>query len=120
MPDVITFQQALERANGTRHVLLGNGFSRACRDNIFSYGALFDQADFEGLSPAARNAFGALQTTDFEVVIRALKQAALLAAVYLEDNPQLAANSLSSCKKLMSYSIRKIPHPCGIISSVFL
>ncbi|SRR5713101_5003737 len=90
MPDVITFQQALDRADGTRHVLLGNGFSRACRDNIFSYGALFDQANFEGLSPAARNAFAALHTTDFEVVIRALKQAALLAALYLQDNPQLA------------------------------
>ncbi len=90
MPAVITFQQALERASGTKHVLLGNGFSRACRDDIFSYDALFNQAKFEGLSPASRNAFGALNTTDFEVVIRALKQAALLAAVYLDNNPELA------------------------------
>jgi len=91
MREVIAFQQALERAIEPRRALLGNGFSRACQDDIFSYGALFDQANFEGLSPAARTAFGALNTTDFEVVIRALKQAALLVAVYLEeDHPEVA------------------------------
>lgn len=90
MLEVITFKQALERATETKHILLGNGFSRACRNDIFSYAALFDQAKFAGISPAARNAFGALNTTDFEVVIRALKQAALLVAVYLENNPDLA------------------------------
>jgi hypothetical protein len=89
MPEVITFQQALERTTGTRHLLLGNGFSRACRDDIFRYDALFDQANFAGLSPAARLSFGALGTTDFEVVIRALKQSALLAAVYLENVPDV-------------------------------
>src|SRR6266403_640686 len=91
MPEVIAFQQALERAIEPRRALLGNGFSRACQDDIFSYGALFDQANFEGLSPAARTAFGALNTTAFEGVIRALKQAALLVAVYLEeDHPEVA------------------------------
>jgi len=90
MPEVITFQQALEQATHHKHVLLGNGFSRACRDDIFSYDALFDQANFDGLSPSARNAFEVLATTDFEVVIRALKQAARLASIYLEDDPDLA------------------------------
>lgn len=90
MPEVITFQRALERAEGQRHLLLGNGFSRACRDDIFSYDALFNRARFGALSPAARNAFGALDTTDFEIVIRALKQAARLAAVYLENDPEFA------------------------------
>jgi hypothetical protein len=90
MPEVITFQQALERAIEPTHALLGNGFSRACQDDIFSYGALFDRANFEGLSPAARGAFGALNTTDFEVVIRAMKQTALLAAVYLEEDHEVA------------------------------
>jgi hypothetical protein len=90
MHEVITFQEALERASDTKHLLAGNGFSRACRNDIFSYSALFNQANFDGLSPAARNAFGALNTTDFEVVIRALKQAALLASVYQENNPELS------------------------------
>ena len=26
------------------HVLLGNGFSRACREDIFAYGSLFERA----------------------------------------------------------------------------
>lgn len=89
MPTVITYQQALERAVGTKHVLLGNGFSRAYRNDIFSYDALFNQANFSGLSAAARAAFAALNTTDFEVVIRALKQTALLAAVYVREDPAL-------------------------------
>jgi hypothetical protein len=62
--------------------LLGNGFSRACRDDIFAYGALFDRADFGRLSANAKRAFEKLQTTDFEVVIRALRNAAILCELY--------------------------------------
>jgi hypothetical protein len=90
MPDVITFEQAVARSTAPRHVLLGNGFSRACRDDIFSYDALFDRANFVGRSPTVRGAFEALQTSDFEVVIRALKQTAALARIYFEDHPELA------------------------------
>jgi hypothetical protein len=64
------------------HALLGNGFSRACRDDIFAYGALFDRADFAALSPSARSAFDALGTRDFEVVIQALRQSERLLPVY--------------------------------------
>lgn len=64
------------------HVLLGNGFSRAYRDDIFAYGALFDRADFAKLSPSARAAFDVLKTRDFETVIRALRRGADLAALY--------------------------------------
>jgi hypothetical protein len=82
MPDVITFAQALEQANGPKHVLLGNGFSRAYRDDIFSYDALFNRANFSGASPTVRDVFQALQTRDFEIVIKALRQAAQLWPVY--------------------------------------
>ena len=51
--------------------MLGNGFSRALRDDIFSYQALFDQADFANLSAQAKQAFADLHTTDFEAVMRA-------------------------------------------------
>lgn len=93
MPDVITFEDALRDSgeqNLRRHLMLGNGFSRAYRDDIFAYGALFDRANFDNLSPTARSAFTALSTTDFEVVMRALRQAAALAAVYAEELPDLA------------------------------
>jgi len=91
MPNVITFQQALEQSPDPkkRKVLLGNGFSRACKDDIFSYEALYKQADFQSLSPAAHEAFKALGTIDFEIVIKALRQMALLARVYIEDRPDL-------------------------------
>ena len=43
-----TFAEALQRTRDApkRHLMLGNGFSRALRDDIFAYGALFDRADF--------------------------------------------------------------------------
>ena len=92
MPEVISFAHALEVAEnlGKKHLLLGNGFSRACRDDIFSYDALFDRADFSRLSATARAAFIAMQTKDFELVMRALKQAAKLLEVYLPANQELA------------------------------
>src|SRR5258708_3459027 len=67
------------------HALLGNGFSRACRDDIFAYGALFDRADFGQLSSSAREAFQALDTRDFEVVIHALRQGTRLLHLYGVD-----------------------------------
>src|SRR5579871_1084661 len=91
-PVLLNFGDALRRAEEGRpkHVLLGNGFSRACRNNIFAYEALFSRADFTNM-PLAQRAFQALSTTDFEKVMNALRMAALLVPVYAADNPQLAA-----------------------------
>lgn len=92
MPDleVLSFVDALSLAPETskRHALLGNGFSRAWRDDIFSYDALLEQARFENLSPFARRAFEALGTTDFEEVMRALRSAATLVNLY-DNNAEL-------------------------------
>jgi hypothetical protein len=43
VPEAIDFQQAIEQSpdRKKRKVLLGNGFSRACKDDIFSYEALY-------------------------------------------------------------------------------
>ncbi len=62
---VLSFQQAIKESASCnkRHLLLGNGFSIACRANIFRYDKLFEQADFTNLSKAARDAFGAIGTT---------------------------------------------------------
>jgi len=80
----MTFDQAIRESDRytKRHVLLGNGFSIACRPNIFVYGRLFEQADFSELSPAARNACEALGTQDFEHVIHALRDASRLISLY--------------------------------------
>lgn len=72
---MMTFQQALKDSVqfNTRHALLGNGFSIACRPDIFLYGKLYERADFSSLSPYTKNAFEALSTQDFERVIKALR-----------------------------------------------
>ncbi len=81
---MFTFEQALaDSANYSRkHLLLRNGFSIACRPNIFVYGKLFERADFSRLSPFAKRAFTALKTQNFERVIKALRDTKSLAAIY--------------------------------------
>ncbi len=80
----LTLDKAIKKHSPDKkpHVLLGNGFSRACRDDIFSYKSLFERADFEKCSAEAKAAFGALNTTDFEIVMRAMRSAAALLEVY--------------------------------------
>jgi hypothetical protein len=86
------FKNALRkvREGSKLHVLLGNGFSRACRDDIFAYGALFERADFTSLSRFARRTFSVLETTDFEVVMRALRHASTLLGLYETSDPDIA------------------------------
>jgi hypothetical protein len=98
--ELLTFDEALEQANGgKRHLLLGNGFSRACRNDLFAYEALFTQAK-KNLSPSAKKAFDALKTTDFEAVMRALKQACDLVRVYAPTRPKLAETLAADAEKL--------------------
>ena len=71
MPRLLTFDQALDQsAKGNRHLLLGNGFSVALFPKIFSYASLLATADFKGRD-YLKAIFGALNTSDFELVIRA-------------------------------------------------
>ena len=81
---ILTFQQALTESQqfSRRHVLLGNGFSIACRPDIFLYGKLYEQANFSKLSPTAKKAFEALETQDFERVIKALRDTKLILEAY--------------------------------------
>ena len=82
--DLLTFADAIaESAESTnRHVLLGNGFSIACRPDAFSYGALLDEADFSAASPYVKDIFSTLGIADFEKVIELLQAAAVMAGLY--------------------------------------
>jgi len=92
MTDTVSFDGALAVApESNKHVLLGNGFSRACRNEIFAYGRLFERADFSRLSPFAQQAFGVLATTDFEIVMEGLKRAAKLLRLYHSSDTGIAA-----------------------------
>jgi hypothetical protein len=110
------FDRAMRRIEQGKkpHLLLGNGFSRACRDDIFAYGALFDRADFKKCSPKARRAFEVLNTTDFEVVMRALRHTAALLELYArEADPALRKQLLGDAKALREVLVRAIAdsHP---------
>jgi hypothetical protein len=83
---VITFADALAQTHELkRHLLLGNGFSIALFPNRFTYGSLLDSVEFTAY-PQAKLAFEALATTDFEVVIQALRQAVTLLPIYGGDS----------------------------------
>lgn len=93
MIDLLTFDEALEMSSkygSLRHLMLGNGFSIACRPDTFAYGALVEQADFSNLSTDVRVLFKLLQTADFERVIEALRVAAELIDAYDGSNEELA------------------------------
>jgi hypothetical protein len=89
---VISFKDAIEDSNSfsKRHLLLGNGFSIACRPDIFHYGSLFDQANFTSV-PEVEDVFEALGTQDFEIAIRALENAAKLLPIYVSGSGASAA-----------------------------
>lgn len=111
---VLSFKEALEESEdcNKRHLLLGNGFSIACRSDIFRYDRLFDQADFSTLTKTARQAFADLGTTDFERVIRALRDAAVICGTYgvaAKVTSQLRGDA-NSIKELLVQTIAK-SHP---------
>jgi len=85
--NVTSFDTALSNAEGTKHVLLGNGFSRALFNDIFAYDNLLNQADFSRVNAQAREAFRALNTSNFEYVMNALRDATVLLAVYGGSDP---------------------------------
>lgn len=90
--DLISFKKALAFAGtGKKHLMLGNGFSIALRPDIFTYNTLFERAkESNRLSPELANVFDRLRTTDFELVIKALENAAVLVTLYKASNPELA------------------------------
>lgn len=82
--NILSFSEALKVSATTskRHLLLGNGFSIACRSDIFRYDSLFDQADFSQLNPNIKEVFKKFNTKDFEIVMKQLKGAAKILKIY--------------------------------------
>lgn len=87
--DILSFEEAIAQADeqgGKKHVLLGNGFSIACRPDRFTYGALLDEATFDDASTDLHSVFELLGTTDFERIIELLRLAATLGERYGADS----------------------------------
>ena len=78
MPDVISFEAAIEATKGEdRALLIGNGFSA----QYFNYANLLAESGLEEGTPL-RNLFTALHTVDFEAVARALGDAVVVEKAY--------------------------------------
>lgn len=95
-----------------RHLLLGNGFSIACRADIFHYGSLFAQADFSA-APEVVSVFKALGTQDFEAAIHALENAAKIIPAYTPHGDIAAATMLDHAGLLKEILVQTIAgnHP---------
>jgi len=80
----ITFDEALiEVGDGSKSILLGNGFSIAQAGQLFTYTNLLERSGLP-VDDAVRNVFRVLDTVDFEEVIRALEHAAQIETAYNE------------------------------------
>ena len=111
---LMTFAEAIEDSEqySKRHLLLGNGFSIACRADIFHYGSLFAQADFSQV-PEVAAVFDALQTQDFEQAIRSLENAARILPSYVAHGDAAAAKMLEHAAALKEILLQTIAgnHP---------
>lgn len=107
--EIVPFSQALQDSEqySNRHLLLGNGFSIACRPTIFRYARLYEQAAFGALSSTAQLAFGALGTQDFERVIRSLRDAIKIVGAYLPGSalPDSLAADADALRELLVQTI---------------
>lgn len=112
--NIITFEDALKDSAkySKRHLLLGNGFSIACRADIFHYNSLFNQADFSEM-PEIEAVFTALRTEDFETAIRSLENAALLLPAYLSNTSSVSSMMQSHANAIKALLVKTIAgnHP---------
>lgn len=93
MKGFLTFNEALSATDGTtRNLLLGNGFSIACKPEIFTYGSLFSKADFKR-NPKLPAVFDALGTQDFELAINSLERSSKLLPIY-RDGSEIEAEAM--------------------------
>lgn len=112
---LLSFDQALTMADtacGKKHLVLGNGFSIACKPDIFSYGSLFEEAK-KTMSPELIAIFKAMGTQDFEEVIRALQHAAEIVSAYNPKLKRTMARMIGDSEKLKKDLIQAVAgrHP---------
>lgn len=114
MIKILSFDQALRKSEsyGKKHLLLGNGFSIACKPDIFAYGSLFEEAK-KTMSAELAAIFAAMGTQDFEEVIRALQHAAVIVGVYRPKFATTKRMLLSDAEKLKTDLIQAVAgrHP---------
>ncbi|MBF0314312.1 MAG: DUF4917 family protein [Oligoflexia bacterium] len=110
----ISFDEAIKRSKGKRYLLLGNGFSISLFPKVFSYNSLLSEADFENKN--TKEVFNILKTSDFERVIKSLKDTAKIVPIYSENNEKLAEEIKQEADSLKNILVETITknHPAKI------
>jgi hypothetical protein len=111
MTAILKFDDAIEHSVRfkKRHLLLGNGFSIACRPQIFTYGSLFEQANFSS-APRLPAVFDAVGRSDFELVIRMLENASRIVPIYSSKAGDAAKQMAADAKSLKDILIQTLAH----------
>ena len=101
MITIITFDEAIKKSAcyKKRHLLLGNGFSIACRPNTFNYGSLFEKANFSS-APKLPDVFKAIGTKDFEHIIKILMDASRVVTFYSKEAAETAKQMTEDAEAL--------------------
>lgn len=125
--ELLSFKAALENSSqqSKRHILLGNGFSIACKPDIFIYGRLFERADFSKLSSSAKRSFEIMSTEDFEKIIKALRDSSKIIEAYNGDDKEFIQRLQSDSEALKELLISTLAsshpaHPGELSESQFL
>src|ERR1700722_4708041 len=92
-------------------VLLGNGFSRAYDDDLFSYRSLFKSAKFTG---RLRRIFDMLETSDFEFTLRRLQESLEIVPHYNipKNYRELISSGIDVVRNALIQAVKK-HHPAG-------
>lgn len=107
MSDFITFEDALKKAGRrTKNLLLGNGFSQALSNDLFSYKSLFE-SDKLSESKEIKKVFDAFETSNFEEVMEYYEYASKIFPFYCHNRIQ-SNLIISHMKELRSIFIKSI------------
>ncbi|WP_426408750.1 DUF4917 family protein [Bradyrhizobium ganzhouense] len=106
----IAYDEALKQSDQNRSLLIGNGFSIAQAGGQFSYSALLDKSGLQPDSPI-RQLFDSLATVDFELVMRALQDAARVESAYgADDRATIFRNDAAAVREALIQAVRQV-HP---------
>jgi hypothetical protein len=106
MATIISFEEATKAAGKSPSLLLANGFSI----RYFKYANLLEKAGLATASPL-RRLFDNLSTVDFEVVIRALEDAAIVEHTYnKEKRARILSSEANALRRALVHAVRQV-HP---------
>jgi hypothetical protein len=112
MSNIIPFREALRQSDrgAKRTLLLGNGFSIAQGGDRFSYSNLLEKSGLPQNSPV-RRIFDTLETVDFEIVMKALEDAALIEKAYGDQQKaEQFSNDAAAVREALIRAVQAV-HP---------